>query len=102
MRSYITLYVPASRNSVKILASMAMARVAGGCTITEHEGVWINADDRPMREKMLTLKSFVEDADLMNLYQVVGKWACDLLATGEQSVMLEINGEATFIDKLEL
>ena len=101
MRSYITLYVPMSMNSVKVLGSQDMAAVAGGCTITIHEGVWINPKNgHAVREGMWALKSFVADDRLQRLCKVVGQHVNDMLTLGEQSVMYELNGEAIFVDRI--
>ena len=100
MRSYITLYVPMSMNSVKVLGSQDMAAIAGGVTITEAQGAWLADDGTYIGEGIWLLKSFVPDDKLQRLHEVVSQHVNDMLELGEQSVMYELNGEAVFVEKI--
>ena len=60
MKSYVTLYVPSRYVKVKVEASHAFARIAGGVTITRAKGVWeANADQPLVHDHIDLLKSFV-------------------------------------------
>lgn len=97
MKNYITLYVPACRDMLMKIAMRQMCAVAGGCTVTLAEGGWIDDDGLMVIENVYLLKSFVSDEDLSRLHSEVRMIAHDLLKEGEQSVMIEVNGEAIFL-----
>ena len=97
MRSYVTLYVPSNYTSVKVEASQAMARIAGGVTITEAWGIWEDTPEFPLvHDKLWLLKSFASDIELKALTLTVRYYANKLVDAGEQSVAIEINGELNF------
>ena len=97
MRSYVTLYVPSKYTNVRIEAGIAMARIAGGVTVTQAYGLWELEPDQPLvSDQVELLKSFVNDADLTELIAEVGIYTNALHEAGEQSVAIEINGELIF------
>ena len=98
MNSYITLYVPANYTGIRANAKQQMARVAGGVTHTRAYGTWEESPDAPLvHDDIDLLKSFVSAENLKDLSNVVQALAQQLLAAGEQSVAVEINGELTFV-----
>ena len=99
MNNYITLYVPAKYTSIRANAKYQMARVAGGVTHIRAYGTWINYAGEAIYDDLDLLKSFVSDDNLFDLHNLVQAFAEELLAAGEQSVAVEINGELTFIGR---
>ena len=99
MKSYITLYVPKSLGGMPRIIAQNMAYIAGGVTVMSGEGGWYDDDGKFISEEIFTIKSFAAEDKLQELYALVRRHTQDMLDMGEQSVMLEMNGEVMFFSK---